>query len=398
MDTMKRNIALLAFCQAIMMTCMSLMVASAALVGARLSAADPGLSTLPLAALFLGTMLTSIPASLLMRRIGRQLGFVTGNLVGAAGAALAAIAITQHSFVLFCLAAALLGVFNGFGIYYRFAAADAADDAYRSRAIAYVMGGGLVAAFAGPNLANLTREWVEGAAFAGSYGALVLLIALSLVALAFIRIPRPGVHEGHDPGRPLPAIARQPLFLVAVIGAALGYGIMSLVMTATPLAMDICGLPFNDTAFVVQWHVFAMFAPSFVTGHLIRRFGESSIMLWGALLNAGCVIINLTGDTLVHFWTALFMLGIGWNFLFVGGTSLLTRTYRPEEKAKAQALNDFLVFTTVTVASLSAGALQFSYGWQAVNQGVLPLIGLVLLTLLWIKRRPIAEAADVVAE
>lgn len=389
MNLMKRNITLLAFCQAIMMTCMSLMVASAALVGARLST-DAGLSTLPLAVLFLGTMLTSIPASLLMRRIGRQLGFVTGNIVGAAGAALAAVAIVQHSFWLFCLAAALMGVFNGFGIYYRFAAADAADEAFRSRAIAYVLGGGLVAAFAGPNLANWTREWIAGATFAGSYFALVVLIALSLIALVFVRIPRPVLQEGSDPGRPLTLIAGQPLFLVAVIGAALGYGIMSLVMTATPLAMDVCGLPFSDTAFVVQWHVFAMFAPSFVTGHLIRRFGETNIMLWGALLNAGCVVVNLTGDTLTHFWLALFMLGIGWNFLFVGGTSLLTHTYRPEEKAKVQALNDFLVFTTVTIASLSAGALQFHFGWRAVNEGVLPLIGLILLTLLWAKRRSAA--------
>jgi len=196
-------------------------------------------------------------------------------------------------------------------------------------------------------------------------------------------------------GRSLWQIARQPVFLVAMLGAMLGYGIMSLVMTATPLAMEVCGLPFSDSAFVIQWHVFAMFAPSFFTGALIRRFGVLTVMLGGVFCYVATVFINLNGTTVNHFWIALFLLGIGWNFLFVGGTDLLTETYRPEEKAKAQALNDFMVFTTVAASSLSAGALQYHYGWEAVNWGVTPLIAVVLLAvvgLMWWRRRRLADA------
>ncbi len=393
---MKRNIALLALCQAIMMTCMSMAVTSAALVGAAL-ATDPSLSTVPLATLFLATMLTSVPASLLMRRVGRREGFMIGNFIGVAGALLAGYAIAEGSFALFCVAIALLGVFNGFGIYYRFAAADAADEVFRSRAISYVMAGGVVAAFLGPNLANWTRDLLQ-APFAASYGSLAVLIVLALVALTFVRIPEPEVGKPGESGRTLAKITRQPVFVVAALGAMLGYGIMSLVMTATPLAMEVCGQPFNETAFVVQWHVFAMFAPSFLTGDLIKRFGELNVMLWGALLNMGCVAVNLSGDTVTHFWLALFMLGIGWNFLFVAGTSLLTRAYRPEEKAKVQALNDFLVFTTVTIASLSAGALQFHIGWRAVNEGVVPLIGIILMAVLWLKIGPGRRTEALAAE
>lgn len=380
-----------------MMTGGSLLITSSALVGAMLTD-DRSLATLPLALQFLSTMLTSIPASFLMRQVGRRAGFMLGTVIGAAGGALAAWAIWHGDFWLFAAGTALVGVFNGFGIYFRFAAVDAVPDFYKGRAISYVMAGGVVAAFAGPNLANWAREAIPAATFAGSYAALIGLYAFAMLALLGVKIPREPAVARHESGRPLLTIASQPVFLVALIGAMLGYGIMSLVMTATPLAMQVCAMPFSTSAFVIQWHVFAMFAPSFFTGTLIRRFGVLKVMLWGAVCYIGTVVINLNGVTVSHFWTALFLLGIGWNFLFIGGTTLLTEAYRPEEKAKTQALNDFLVFTTVSLSSLSAGALQYHYGWEAVNWGVTPLIAIVLLAvggLLW-RRRHSAASLEVV--
>ncbi len=394
MKQVRRNILLLSLCQAVMMTGGSLLITSAAVVGAMLTD-DRSLATLPLALQFLASMLTSIPASFAMRRWGRRAGFMLGVVIGAGGGVVAALAIFAGDFWLFCLGTALVGVFNGFGIYLRFAAVDAAPPHYKEKAISYVMAGGVVAAFAGPNLANLAQDAIPAASFAGSYAALVGLYGIALLALWFVRIPRaPAVVAGKQ-GRSLWQIARQAVFIVAMLGAMLGYGIMSLVMTATPLAMKVCGMPFSDSAFVIQWHVFAMFAPSFFTGSLIRRIGVLWVMLLGVLCYIATVVINLSGETLTHYWIALFLLGLGWNFLFVGGTGLLTEAYREEEKAKAQALNDFMVFTTVSIASLSAGALQFHYGWRAVNWGVTPLLTVILvalLTLMW-RRRGAGEAA-----
>ena len=388
---MKKNVWLLAFCQALMNTGNVLLVATSSLVGYNL-AANKALATLPLGLQFLGTMVTTIPASMLMKHIGRRAGFIVGTVLGLAGAALASWAILHDAFLYFCVGAVLFGAFNGFGTYYRFAAADVATDAYRPTAISYVMAGGVIAAVVGPNLANWTGGLLAEAQFAGSYLALAGIYAASFAVLLFLDIPRPGAHEARDTGRPLRAIAAQGQFVVAVLGAALGYGIMSLVMTATPLAMHAHAHPFHDTAFVIEWHVLGMFAPSFVTGHLIRRFGVLNVMLTGALLNTLCVVVNLGGTDLTHFWGALVLLGVGWNFLFVGGTTLLTETYRIEEKAKAQALNDFLVFTMVAASSLSAGALHYSLGWRAVNVGVLVPVTLIFGALLWLRSTRRARA------
>lgn len=385
MNRMKKNVWLLSFCQALMNSGNILLVATSSLVGYHL-AANKALATLPLGLQFLGTMLTTIPASMFMKHVGRRAGFIVGTLLGLAGAALAAWAIVHGSFFYFCAGAVLFGAFNGFGTYYRFAAADVATPDYRPTAISYVMAGGVIAAVVGPNLAKWTSGMLS-AEFAGSYLALAGLYAASMAVLLFLDIPRPGAHEAHDTGRPLREIAAQGKFVAAALAAAVGYGVMSLVMTATPLAMHAHAHPFRDTAFVIEWHVLGMFAPSFVTGHLIRRFGVLNIMLTGAVLNALCVVVNLGGTDLTHFWGALFLLGVGWNFLFVGGTTLLTETYRIEEKAKTQALNDFLVFTMVTVSSLSAGALHYGLGWRAVNIGVLLPITLILGALLWLRSK-----------
>jgi uncharacterized protein (TIGR03382 family) len=381
MNAMKKNVLLLAACQAMLMTGGSLLIATSALVGYRL-APDKALATLPLAMQMLASMLTSIPASLLMQRLGRRAGFLLGSSIGIAGAGLAAYAIVTGSFALFTLGAALSGMFAGFGNYYRFAAADVAAADYRSTAISYVLAGGVVAAFIGPNLAHWTSTWLV-APFAGSYLALAGILVLSFGTQLFLDIPRPA-RETRGGGRALGVIVRQPVFMVAALGGMLGYGIMALVMTATPLAMHDHHYAFGDTAFVIEWHVLGMFAPSFFTGHLIRRLGVLQVMLAGGLLSAVCVGINLTGTSLSHFWLALFLLGMGWNFLFIGATTLLTETYAPEEKARTQALNDFLVYSMVTLAVLSAGTLQHRLGWQAVNYGVIPLIAVVVLAVAWL--------------
>lgn len=380
-----RNLTLLSFCQALMMSGSSLIIATTSLVGFAL-ARDKSLSTLPLAAQFIAMMLTTIPASMLLQKVGRKKGFMSATLFGIVGSSLAAAAIIKDQFWLFTLGTALIGVYNGFGVYYRFAAADSVDHEYKSRAVSYIMAGGVAAAFIGPNLANWTRDYLVPGSFAGSYGSLVAFYLLTLFLLFFLQLPsRPIADTTHRSGaaRSLRTIAQQPMFIVALICGMLGYGVMVLLMTATPLAMQHCGYPFSDTRFVVQWHVFSMFAPSFVTGHLIRRFGVLNILLTGAIFGVICIAINLLGESVPHFWTALLFLGVSWNFLFVGATTLLTRTYSPAENAKTQALNDFAVFTCVAASSLFAGALQHHYGWRAVNLGVIPLLGLVLVGILW---------------
>ncbi len=383
---MGRTIWLLSLCQAVLMSSGSLVIASSALVGLAL-AEDKSLATLPLALQFLATMLTTLPASLLMRRIGRRAGFLIGICAGALGAVLATWSIAEGWFTGFCMAMLFFGIFNGFGVYYRFAAVESVAEANKNSAIAYVLAGGLLAAFIGPSLAAHSRDWLAGADFAGSYAMLLVLYAIAFSALLIARLPHTADEGSQERGRPWRAIAAQPVFVVAVLCGALGYATMTLVMTATPLAMKVCGLAFDDTAFVIQWHVFAMFAPSFFTGRLINRFGVLRVMFTGGLFNLACVGVNLYGETLWHYWSALFMLGIGWNFLFVGATSLLTESYRPEERARVQGLNDFMVFTCVSLATLSAGALQYNFGWRMVNWGVLPVIVLTLASLAWLAWR-----------
>ena len=281
-------------------------------------------------------------------------------------------------------------MFNGFGNYYRFTAADIVDSQHKSRAISLVLAGGVIAAIVGPNLANLTRDVISQASFAGSYAAIIGLYILSFVVLSFLKLPATSVHKqsNKDTGRPLRQIVTQPKYIVAVICGMLGYGVMSLVMTATPLAMQVHAYPFADTSFVIQWHVLGMYVPSFFTGHLIHRFGNLRIMLLGALAGLACVAINLTGTSVTHFWIALSCLGVSWNFLFIGATSLLTETYQREETFKAQAVNEFTVFSTVAAASLSAGALQHLFGWAAVNMGAIAPLLIIMASLLWLYNRP----------
>lgn len=364
----------------------SLIVATTALVGFSLST-DKSLASLPFALQLVATMLTSIPAAMLMSRIGRKYSFLIGVVIAMLGALTCTIAIIQHQFILFILGSILIGMFSGFANYYRFTAADNVDQQHKSRAISYVLAGGVLAAVIGPNLANLTRDTISDAAFAGSYASIIILYVLSFILLTFLKLPHQYNHheaKQRGSGRPLILIAKQPRFIIAVICGMLGYASMTLVMTATPLAMHHHAHPFSDTSLVIQWHVLGMFVPSFFTGHLIQRFGLLRIMLAGAAFGFACIVINLNGTTVGHFWTALVLLGLSWNFLFIGATTLLTETYTIDERFKVQALNDFLVFSMVATASLSAGSLQHQFGWQFVNYAALPAITIILFGLGWL--------------
>ena len=381
-----RNVSLLATCQALMMTASTLNVSTTALVGFML-ADNKALATVPFGLLWLGTTMTSVPAALLMRRIGRRAGLMAGVTAAVLGGSLCALAIFQRRFDLFCVGSMLVGAFNAFGQQYRFAAADAAGEAFRARAISLVIAGGIVAAFAGPNLARATRDLYPVDTFAGSYMATVALYLVSWLVLAFVRMPPGSVATARVSVAAYTALLSRRRFLVAVVSAMLGYGVMNLVMSATPLAMLDCGFGFGETATVIQWHVLAMFAPAFFTGHLIERFGPLTIIMTGALLQLLCVLVNLQGQSEWNFAAGLALLGLGWNFLFVGGTTLLTSSYSGAEKAAAQGLNDFLVFGMVTITALASGVLHHAFGWDAINLVMAPFIGVAFCLSFWLNRR-----------
>ncbi len=380
----RRNVLLLAVCQSLSATTMSLIITVHALAGFML-ATDKTLATLPLGVMFTLVMVSTIPASLFMKRYGRRLGFVLGQTIGTVAALISVYAIYQESFWLFVLGSGFLGSHTAVWQYYRFAAADAASDAYRSRAISYVLAGGVVAAILGPELAKYSRELLAPVVFAGNYVAMAMICLITITVLQFVKIEAPSGEERSGSGRPLLMIVRQPKFITAVLSAMCGYGVMVLVMTTTPLAVLNNEHSFNDAAFVIQWHFLGMFVPSFFTGHLIRRFGVLRIILVGTLLTATCVVVNMSGVGLPQFWIALVALGVGWNFMFIGGTTMLTETYEPSEKAKVQATNDFLVFGTVAIASLSSGVLFNMVGWQGVNLAVVIPIILMLTVTVWFR-------------
>ena len=364
------------------MTGSIILFTSAALIGASL-AADKSLATLPLALLQLATMLTTIPAAFLLKNWGRKPGFITGVLVGLSGAGLGIYAIFVSSFFLFSLATLLYGIFNGFVGYYRFAAADMATEAFRSRAVSFVLAGGIVAALVAPELAIWTKDWLP-VTFAGGFVAIALLQIVTLLLLSWVELPPLPLQKHRDQGRGLATIAQQPVFIVAVLGSMIGYGTMVLIMTATPLAMVTAHHPFHTAASVIQWHVLGMFTPSLFTGYLIARFGSLKIILTGILLNSLCVAINLAGTNALHFLGALLLLGIGWNFMFIGSTTLLTEAYAPTERAKTQATHDFLMLSFVTFSTFLSGRLLHDWGWAGVNYTGLFLIGIALIAVLYL--------------
>ncbi len=350
----------------------STLVAVNGLAGLAL-APHPALATLPVTCWVIGGAITTMPASLYMRRVGRRSGLMQGMLLAIAGALLCAAAMGQASFWLLCFGALVFGTFNAFGQYYRFVAAEAAPPEWRATAISLVLAGGLVGGLLGPALSRETVE-LPGPKFAGAYLSLTVYAVAMIALLAFLRLPGPTAQVSDARGRPLAQIARQPKFIVAVLAGAIGYGVMNFLMTSTPIAMQVCGHPYGDAALVISSHVIAMFAPSFLTGPLIRRIGVLPVLLAGGALNLVAIGIALAGLAVANFWWALVILGVGWNFLYIGGTTLLTETYRPEERATAQGANETAIFVMMVISSLSSGMIVTGGGWAKVNLAALPLV------------------------
>jgi MFS family permease len=393
-SSQKRIVAGLAVCQMLLLTNGVLLVAVNALAGFAL-APSRRLATVPIVTYVLGAAISTLPASFFMKHHGRRAGFLVGSSLGVAGGAVGAIAIAAHSFTLLLAGTFLCGIYNAFGQYYRFAAADAAPPDFKSRAISLTLAGGIVGGLIGPAVGRLTRDLVQPR-FLASYGALAVFALGSFLMATRLRFPAQSDAERHGTGRPLGAILRQPTVVAAVLSAAVGYGVMNLLMSATPLAMDLCcGHPFGDMTFVLQWHVIGMFAPSFFTGGLIRRAGVLNVLLAGSALLFICMGIAMSGHTLMHFWWALTLLGVGWNFLYIGGTTLLTEAHSPAEKAKVQGVNDCLVFVVMVSSSLTSGVVVTgSGGWGLLVQLTLPFLALTTLatSILWLRERRRAPA------
>lgn len=388
----RRIVAGLAVCQMLLLTNAVLMAAVNGLAGLAL-APSRRLATVPVVAQVLGAAVATLPASFFMKRHGRRAGFVLGAGLGIAGGALGAFAISAQSFALLLAATFLCGSYNAFGQYYRFAAADAAPLEWKSRAISLTLAGGIFGGFIGPVLGRHTRALVQPE-FLASYAALGVSALAALVVAASLRFPAQSAEERHGESRPLLVILREPAVLVAVLAAAVGYGVMNLLMAATPLAMELCcGHPFADATFVLQWHTIGMFAPSFFTGTLIKRAGVLNVLLAGAAILFACAGVAISGVTVMHFWWALTLLGVGWNFLYIGGTTLLSESHAPAEKAKVQGINDCLVFLVMVVSSLTSGVVVTGTGgWSLLTWMTLPFIALTTLatSIFWLRDRPAA--------
>lgn len=387
MDQAARNVFLLACCQALLFTNNVTLISLNGLAGFAL-AGNKALATLPVTGYVVGAALSTFPASMWMRRVGRRNGFLTGTLFGLAGGAITTLAIWQSSFWLLVAGTLVLGTYNAFGQYYRFAAADAVPIGWRPRAISLVMAGGLVGGIVGPELSKHTIDLTRPT-FLASYASLMGFCILTMAILSRLRMPELPDGESSGPTRPLAEIMAQPVFIVAVVVAALGYGVMNLLMTSTPLAMGFCGHPYAAAASVISAHVIAMFGPSFFTGSLIQRFGVLNVMMAGVAAMFGCVAIALSGPLVTHFWWSLVLLGVGWNFMYVGGTTLLTQAYRPAEKAKAQGANEILIFCTTATSSFTSGVLVNASGWNSLNYLALPFLAIAGAAALWLAmRRP----------
>ena len=381
MDATKKNVSLLAACQALLFTNNSTVIALNGLAGYAL-ASNKAFATLPVTGWVVGAALSTVPASMLMRRFGRRAGFTVGAVTGILGALICSLALWLSSFWLLCCGTIVFGVYNAFGQYYRFAAADASKSDFKARAISLVLAGGLVGGIVGPQFSQRTVDLFT-TQYMGAYLSLIFFLVIVIVLLRWLDIPPPSEAELAGPVRPMREIAVQPAFFVAVTAATVGYGVMNLLMVSTPLAMGFCGHPFGDAATVIGWHVIGMFGPSFFTGSLIKRFGVLSVMFVGALILYVCVAIALSGITVAHFWASMVLLGIGWNFLYIGGTTLLTESYRPSEKAKVQGINDMIIFVTMATTSFSSGLLLDRNGWDTINYLALPFISIAVVGLLW---------------
>ncbi len=386
MQSSKRNVAVLAGCQGLLLINNSILITVNALAGYAL-APNKAIATLPVTMYFIGSALSTIPMSLFMKQVGRRAGFTLGALCAIAGALVCATAVYTRNFWLLCAGVLVLGVYFAAGQYYRFAAADAAEVDFKSRAISLVLAGGIIGGFIGPETSKLTIDLVAGHTYVGPYMSLMAYALVVVLLLRWLKIPALSELERRQTGRPLVVIARQPAFAVAILCAMVCYGVMNLLMAATPLAMLAHHHQFSDAAFVIQWHVVGMFAPSFITGSLIHRFGLPQVMLTGVGLNLLCVAIAVAGVDVMNFWLAMMLLGVGWNFMFVGATMLLTEAHRPAERAKVQGINDAAIFVTLVASSLASGALFSFQGWVVMNYYALPVLALAGAGIMWLAAR-----------
>ena len=402
--TSQRNARVLTTAQALGGASPAIIVSLGGLVGQQL-ASNPALATLPVSIFNLGLAIGTLPAAWVMRHHGRRLGYLFGAGLGMVAGLVAAFGIYEQLFVIFCLGTMIAGFYASYVQSYRFAVADGAPEDIKPRLISWVMVGGLFAAIIGPQTVIWTRDLVPWAPFAGSFVAQAALAALAIPVIWQLRSvsqPKPQAHPqapaesnrapdqaGHVlPTRSLKEIAAQPRFILAVTAGVVSYALMSFVMTAAPVAMVGCGHTVGEAALGIQWHVLAMFGPSFVTGRLIQRFGVKTITALGLLILAASGGVGLSGLGLEHFWIALVLLGVGWNFGFIGATTMVTSCHRPEEKNRVQAMNDFLVFGSVAISSFASGKLLSVAGWEIINWMIFPCVALVLLMMLWEKRQP----------
>jgi MFS family permease len=379
----RRNILLLAVAQALYSCCVITVFSYASLVGLNI-APTPGLATAPITTFVLGALFGTIPSSLLMQKIGRPPVFIVGATFCIAGALLAVWAIYNKNFPAFCFATALYGVFQATSGYYRFAAAESATPDMKSIAISWVLTGGVVAAVAGTLLAGATSEMITGHIFAGSFAATGVLALANIFVIKMLRLPKPSITEISGPQRSWVELLQQRKLIVAMASAIIAYGMMNLMMTAAPVAMVGCGFTKDDAKWVIQWHVLAMFVPSFFTGQLINRFGVERITAIGMLILTFAGVMALMGITFGHFAVALILLGLGWNFGFIGGTTMLTDCYKPSERGKVQAANDFGISALMALASLSSGALLAEFGWSSVAMAIFPPVSLALVLIAWL--------------
>jgi MFS family permease len=379
---MNANLILLTLCQGLFFTNNVTFIAINGLVG--LSMAPLGwMATLPVMGYVVGGALSTGLVAKSQSRWGRKVSFQLGLGVALFSALLAAYAAFSHNFWLLVAATVIAGYYSANGQLYRFAAAELAADSFREKAVSLVLAGGLIGAIVGPNLASRTRTLYD-TPFLGAYLALGLVAVLAMLCMAFIRFPViPAKKTGDSTGRPLSEIMRQPVFIVAAAAAALGYGVMNLLMAATPLAMQVCGFSFDDAALVLEWHVIGMFAPGFFTGHLIKKLGTLPIMGAGVVLNFACIAMALSGVELHQFLVALFLLGLGWNFLFTGSTTLAMKAWTPVERDRGQAAINFFVFATMAATSFASGALVTTQGWTWLNVGSLVPVTMTAAALLW---------------
>ncbi|MGF1851591.1 MFS transporter [Vibrio satsumensis] len=383
---MNRNVWLLSLCQALLMTGNILLISVIGLIGKQI-APSVSMITLPVALQFLGLMAATIPASLISGKLGRKRGFSIGNVVGITGASLATYALSQQHFYLFCFATFLLGIGIGFGTLYRFAAIEVCDENARHRAISISMAGGVLAAVLGPNLAIMSQQWSADGLYIGAFASLIGLNILALALLQTIQFPKVSFNSQAPKSDPLSVIVKAPNFIGAVFAAMVAYAVMNILMTATPLAMIGCGFDFTKAAGVIEWHVLGMFVPAFFTGSLIEKFGSRMMILAGGVLFVVCIAINIHGESIWHFRAALVLLGVGWNFMFIAATGLFSQSYQSQNKAKAQAFNEFIVFGCVTITAMLSGWLESTAGWQNLNIYVLPFVLAVILLFAFSARK-----------